>query len=98
MLYSSKVSERRDMYHADGKSQSICLLEVLREYSDAEHILPMREIIVKMQSSTASNRPPHRIRSRCALIEIGYDISIYEDNGVGYYLRSRELEQSEVLL
>ena len=32
------------------------------------------------------------------LIEIGYDISIYEDNGVGYYLRSRELEQSEVLL
>ena len=32
------------------------------------------------------------------MIEIGYDISIYEDNGVGYYLRSRELEQSEVLL
>ena len=32
------------------------------------------------------------------LIELGYDISIYEDNGVGYYLRSRELEQSEVLL
>ena len=32
------------------KANAICLLEVLREYSDAEHILPMREIIGKMQS------------------------------------------------
>ena len=27
------------------KANAICLLEVLKEYSDAEHILPMREII-----------------------------------------------------
>ena len=32
------------------KANAICLLEVLKEYSDAEHILPMREIIAKMQS------------------------------------------------
>ena len=32
------------------KANAICLLEVLREYSDAEHILPMREIIANMQS------------------------------------------------
>lgn len=32
------------------------------------------------------------------MIELGYDISLYEDNGVGYYLRDRELEPSEVLL
>ena len=32
------------------KANAICLLEVLKEYSDAEHILPMRKIIAKMQS------------------------------------------------
>ena len=32
------------------KANAICLLEVLKKYSDAEHILPMREIIGKMQS------------------------------------------------
>lgn len=31
------------------KAYAICLLEILQEYSDAEHILPMREIIAKMQ-------------------------------------------------
>ena len=36
------------------KANAICLLEVLKEYSDAEHILPMREIIAKMQSPTVS--------------------------------------------
>ena len=35
---------------------------------------------------------------RCTLIELSYDVSIYEDNGVGYYLRDREVEPSEVLL
>lgn len=81
------------------KANAICLLEVLREYSDAEHILPMREIIGKMQSLYGIKIDRRTVYGAVALlIEIGYDISIYEDNGVGYYLRSRELEQSEVLL
>ena len=81
------------------KANAICLLEVLKEYSDAEHILPMREIIAKMQSLYGIKIDRRTVYGAVALlIEIGYDISIYEDNGVGYYLRSRELEQSEVLL
>ena len=81
------------------KANAICLLEVLKEYSDAEHILPMREIIGKMQSLYGIKIDRRTVYGAVALlIEIGYDISIYEDNGVGYYLRSRELEQSEVLL
>lgn len=81
------------------KANAICLLEVLREYSDAEHILPMREIIGKMQSLYGIKIDRRTVYGAVALlIELGYDISIYEDNGVGYYLRSRELEQSEVLL
>ena len=81
------------------KANAICLLEVLKEYSDAEHILPMREIIAKMQSLYGIKIDRRTVYGAVALlIELGYDISLYEDNGVGYYLRSRELEQSEVLL
>lgn len=81
------------------KANAICLLKVLREYSDAEHILPMREIIAKMQSLYGIKIDRRTVYGAVALlIELGYDISIYEDNGAGYYLRSRELEQSEVLL
>jgi len=76
------------------KANAICLLEVLKEYSDAEHILPMREIIAKMQSLYGIKIDRRTVYGAVALlIELGYDISIYEDNGVGYYLRSRELEQ-----
>ena len=32
------------------KANAICLLEVLKEYSDAEHILPMRDCIFAMIS------------------------------------------------
>ncbi len=81
------------------KANAICILEVLKEYSDEEHILPMREIIAKMQSLYGIKIDRRTVYGAVALlIELGYDISIYEDNGVGYYLRSRELEQSEVLL
>lgn len=81
------------------KANAICLLEVLKEYSDAEHILPMREIIAKMQSLYGIKIDRRTVYGAVALlIELGYDVSLYEDNGVGYYLRERELEQSEVLL
>ena len=81
------------------KANAICLLEVLKEYSDAAHILPMREIIAKMQSLYGIKIDRRTVYGAVALlIELGYDISLYEDNGVGYYLRERELEQSEVLL
>ena len=81
------------------KANAICLLEVLKEYSDVEHILPMREIVAKMQSLYGIKIDRRTVYGAVALlIELGYDISLYEDNGVGYYLRERELEQSEVLL
>ena len=81
------------------KANAICLLEILKEYSDAEHILPMREIIAKMQSLYGIKIDRRTVYGVVALlIELGYDVSLYEDNGVGYYLRERELEPSEVLL
>lgn len=62
------------------KANAICLLEVLKEYSDAEHILPMREIIAKMQSLYGIKIDRRTVYGAVALlIELGYDISLYED-------------------
>ena len=81
------------------KANAICLLDILKEYSDSEHILPMREIIAKMQSLYGVKIDRRTVYSAIALlIELGYDISLYEENGIGYYLRGRDLEQPEVLL
>jgi len=81
------------------KANAICLLEILKEYSDAEHILSMREILSKMQVLYGVKPDRRTIYSAAnLLVDMGYDISLYDENGVGYYLRSRALEQAEVLL
>lgn len=81
------------------RANAICLLEILREYSDEEHIMAMRDIIQKMNALYDLKPDRRTVYSAISLlIDLGYDISMYEDNGIGYYLRSRDFEQSEVLL
>lgn len=81
------------------RANTICLLEILREYSDEGHILSMREITSKMELIYGIKPDRRTIYSAVALLcELGYDISTYEENGSGYYLRSREFEESEIHL
>lgn len=81
------------------KANAICLLRVLTEYSDEKHILPMREIIARMGSEYGISPDRRTIYGSIAvLIDLGYDISTYEDNGVGYYLKQRLFEPGEVRL
>jgi len=81
------------------RANAICLLEILREFSDEQHILPMRDVISKMNTIYGLSPDRRTVYSAAALlIDLGYDISLYEENGVGYYLKRRELEQSEVAL
>ena len=66
------------------KAYALCLLEILQEHSDAEHILPMREIIAKMQVIYGIRPDRRTIYAAAALlIGLGYDLSVYEENGVG---------------
>ena len=77
---------------------TICLLHVLREYSD-DHILSMQEIRQKMQLLYHIQPDRRTIYSSIALlVDLGYDISTFEDNKIGYYLQGRAFEQSEILL
>lgn len=78
---------------------TICLLEVLREYSDFNHILSMSEIIGKIKNIYGLTPDRRTIYSALdTLVELGYDISFYKENGKGYYLRDRLLEPSEAHL
>ncbi len=81
------------------RANAICLLEILKEYSDEQHILRMRDIISKMNNIYALKPDRRTVYSAVSLpINMGYDISIYEENGIGYYLRSRDIEPSEILI
>ena len=81
------------------KAISICLLEVLREYSDSNHILSMGEIIKRINGRYGLTPDRRTIYSALeTLVELGYDVSMYKENGKGYYLRDRQLEPSEAHL
>ena len=81
------------------RANAICLLEILKEYSDENNILQMKEIISKMNTIYGIKPDRRTIYSAMALlIELGYDISLYEENGIGYYLQDRDFEPSEILL
>jgi predicted DNA-binding transcriptional regulator YafY len=81
------------------KSNIICVLHILQEYSDEDHILPMRDIIAKMRAIYDVNIDRRTVYGMVeALNLLDYDISTYEENGVGYYLRTRVFEPSEARL
>lgn len=81
------------------KAIAICLLEVLREYSDFNHILSMSEIIGKIRNIYGLTPDRRTVYSALdILVELGYDISFYKENGKGYYLIDKLLEPSEAHL
>lgn len=78
---------------------AICLLDILIEYTDEKNILAMKDIRHKMELQYSLKPDRRTIYSAISLlIDMGYDISVYEENKVGYYIRSRDFEPSEILL
>jgi len=81
------------------RANALCLLKVLSEFSDADHILGMQDIIKKLKTKYSIDIDRRTVYSTIELLnQHGYDISIYNENGVGYYLRERDFETSEVRL
>lgn len=81
------------------KANMLCLLKVLQEYSDENHILTMREIKERLHNEYDIKPDRRTIYGAVdALIDLGYDISKYEENGVGYFLREREFDPGEIRL
>lgn len=86
------------------KATEIFLLQMLMEESDADHILPIRALRDMLTARGLTRRDGSHIDDRTirtsieVLIDAGYDISTYQENGVGYYLRERDFLPSEVHL
>lgn len=77
----------------------LCILSVLQKYSDSDHILTTKDIIQKLKAEydiSVDRRTVYRNVGH--LVDFGYDISTHEDNSVGYYLRERDFETSEIRL
>ena len=71
--------------------------QVLEKYSGEENSLTAEEISEHMKKITGEGINRKTIyRYVKELNEIGFDVSAYEENGVGYYLRGRSLEEYEL--
>ena len=81
------------------RANIVCLYKILEKYSDEEHILSMSDITGYFMQDYGMKIDRRAVYGAAdTLIELGYDISVYKENGKGYYLRSRLFEPSEVRL
>ena len=84
----------------EGKKYSIlAILEVLKRYSDEDHILTVKEINSHLKNEYDLELERRTLYSNVDLLkQFGYDISDFDDNGKGYYLASRQFDKGEILL
>ena len=60
----------------------LCILEILKAYSDEEHPLTSGEIIKKLKADYGLSAARNAVgRNLSLLCELGWDISTYEENG-----------------
>lgn len=81
------------------KAYAICILKILEEYSDPNHILTMGEIRARLEKEYGLKADRRTVYSSITLLnDLDYDISVFDENKKGYYLRRRLLEPNEVVL
>ena len=75
-----------DLYEKNGNI--LYILNVLKKYSDAEHMLSVAEIQRKIKEIYDVEIDPRTIRRNINLLKykLDYDISTRDDNGKGYYI------------
>ena len=81
------------------KTSILAVYKVLEEFSDENHPLTRTEItdLIEKQYNISIDRRT-LYRNIEMLINFGYDISDYSENKIGYYLKDRLFQHSEVLL
>lgn len=81
------------------KALAMCILKVLEDYSDFDHPLTQAEIIRKIADEYGIKASRNAVgRNISLLIEMGNDISTYEENGKGAFLRERMFDDMELLV
>lgn len=81
------------------KATILCLYEILKKYSDENHILSAEKIREKLKVIYDVDMERRAVyRNIEALRSMGIEIERYQDNREGYYLIDREFELSEIRL
>ncbi len=81
------------------KTSIICLLKILEENTDENHILTQPELLEMLNSRYGLDLDRRTLYKNITMLsDLGYEISDYKDNGKGYYLLGRQFEKSEVFL
>ena len=81
------------------KATILCIYEVLKKYSDENHIISAEKIREKLKVIYDVDMERRAIyRNIDALRSMGIDIEGYTDNREGYYLIDRSFEPSEIRL
>ena len=81
------------------KANTLCLLEILKIYTDSDHSLKMSEIISKMESVYGLKVERRTIYSCVTVLtEMGYSVLTPEETGDGYCLDEHEFDASEIRL
>ena len=84
---------------AEKKQTNLIILDILKEYSDADHILSVKDIQNALEIRCGLKLERRTVYSNIEMLrQAGYEISDYSDNGKGYYLAERQFDKGEVLL
>ncbi|MBR4461255.1 MAG: WYL domain-containing transcriptional regulator [Erysipelotrichaceae bacterium] len=84
---------------AEKKHSNLLMLEILRKYSDENHILSTKELQRLLEASYGIVLERRTIYSNLEILrQAGYKISDVADNGKGYFLEERQFDKGEVLL
>ena len=75
-----------ELYEKNGNI--LYILNVLKKYSDEDHKLSINDIKQKVKEEYQVDIDPRTIRRNINLLsqKLGYDISTYNDNKIGYYI------------
>ena len=84
---------------AEKKHSILAVLEILRKYSDEDHILSSAQINEYLVNEYDLKLERRTLYANLEILrDFGYDISNYEDNHTGYYLIDRQFDKAEILL
>ena len=84
---------------AEKKHISFTLLQILQEETDEDHILSASELMERINQRLDLNIERRTVYSNIDILrQAGYEISDYNENGKGYWLKTRQFDKGEILL
>lgn len=84
---------------ADKKELPLAMIELLIRYTDENHSLSTTELRNYLEQEYDLTLERRTLYANMELLKkYGYDISTWQENGLGYYLRTHQFTKSEVFL